>query len=148
LSALLSELINSTRMKISDWMAARADAQRRTLEERKQELSGLLKKNDHPILVVIDNIDRLIAMEIQLIFRVVKANLDLSKVSYLLLFQRDIVEGALTEVSSSPSGRNFLDKIVQAGFDMPAVEPQRLQQVLFTELNKIFRQPGEGSGQD
>ncbi len=136
LSVTLSDLISSMSTKISDWMTARADAQRRTLEERKQELSQLLEKKDHPILIVIDDIDRLTAMETQLIFRVVKANLDLPKVSYLLLFQRDIVEGALAEVSPS-SGRSFLDKIVQAGFDMPAVEYHRLQQVLFTELNKI-----------
>lgn len=125
-------------------MTARVEAQRKSLEERKQELSELLKKRVRPLLIIIDDIDRLTAIEIQLIFRVVKANLDLPNVAYLLLFQRENVEKALQKISTV-SGRDFLEKIVQAGFDIPVVERLRLERVLFSQLDVLIEDSGAGS---
>lgn len=143
-SANVSDWVSSTSEAIANWTTARVEAQRKTLEERKQELSDLLKKRARPLLIILDDIDRLTAMEIQLIFRVVKANLDFPNVAYLLLFQRESVEEALKTISGV-SGRDFLEKIVQAGFDIPVVEQQRLEKVLFSGLDGLLADSGAGS---
>jgi predicted KAP-like P-loop ATPase len=53
------------------------------------------------------------------VFQLVKANADFPNLVYLLLFQRDIVEKNLEKVTSG-SGKDFLEKIVQVGFDAAA----------------------------
>ena len=76
------------------------DVQQQTLAEIKKELSDSLKELEKPILVVLDDIDRLTPEKIRLLFQLVKANADFPNVVYLLLFQRDIVERSL---NSSPA---------------------------------------------
>ncbi|WP_162148410.1 P-loop NTPase fold protein [Asticcacaulis sp. YBE204] len=100
-------------------------------------LEKVLKKLERPLIVVIDDIDRLEPESIRLIFRHVKVNADLPNISYLLLFQKDIVENALAPVSGD-NGRQYLEKIVQASFDIPTVEGARVEKVLFDALNRIF----------
>lgn len=132
-----SKYLGDLSAHISDWLQARAELQQSTLDDKRRELASSLRKRATPLLVVIDDIDRLTATEIQLIFRLVKANLDLPNVAYLLLFQRDIVERALEQLSPI-SGRDFLEKVVLAGFDVPAIEQGQLEKVLADGINKIL----------
>jgi predicted KAP-like P-loop ATPase len=112
-------------------------AQERTLSELKKELSDSLKELKKPILVVLDDIDRLTPEEIRLLFQLVKANADFPNVVYLLLFQRDIVERSL-DSPPAISGHEFLEKIVQVGFDIPRIERARLERVLFARLGELL----------
>lgn len=112
-------------------------AQEQTLAEIKKELSDSLKELERPILVVLDDIDRLTPEEIRLLFQLVKANADFPNVVYLLLFQRDIVERSL-DSSPAVSGQEFLEKIVQVGFDIPRIERTRLEKVLFAGLDELL----------
>ena len=56
---------------------------------------------------------------------------------YLLLFQRDIVERSLEDISPI-TGREFIEKIVQVGFDIPRIERSRMERVLFSGLNELL----------
>ena len=112
-------------------------ANHQTLAEIKKELSDSLKELEGPILVVLDDIDRLAPQEIRLLFQLVKANADFPNVIYLLLFQRDIVERSL-DSPHAITGREFLEKIVQVGFDIPRIERTRLEQVLFKGLDDLL----------
>lgn len=56
------------------------------------------------------------------------------------MFQRDIVELSLEKVTTG-SGRDFLEKIVQVGFDVPQVESAKLQRVLFAKLDETLVNP-------
>ena len=107
------------------------------LNETKRELSEMLKSLSKPILVVMDDVDRLSADEIKLLFQLVKANADFPNIIYLLLFQRDIVERSLESISPI-AGRDFLEKIIQVGFDIPRVERSRLEKVLLNKLNELL----------
>ena len=80
---------------------------------------------------------RLSTSEIRLIFQLVKANADFPNLVYFLLFQRDIVERSLGS-SPSSSGQEFLEKIVQVGFDIPRIEGTCLEKILFADLDKLF----------
>jgi predicted KAP-like P-loop ATPase len=115
----------------------REAAHQRTLAEIKKELYDSLKALEKPILVVLDDIDRLTPEEIRLLFQLVKANADFPNLIYLLLFQREIVERSL-DSSPSISGQEFLEKIVQVGFDIPRIERTRLEKVLYTGLDELL----------
>ena len=138
-----SQFISRISDNISNWMSARAELSKTSLDEKRKELITSLKQRNRPLLVVIDDIDRLTASEIQLIFRLVKANLDLPKVAYLLLFQRDIVERALESLSPI-SGRDFLEKVVLTGFDVPAIERPLLDKVLTAGIDQIIEESNSG----
>lgn len=121
----------------SEALSAQAEARDRNLTDVKQDLSNSLKALKEPILVVIDDVDRLSTDEIKLLFQLVKANADFPNLVYLLLFQRDIVEKSL-ETITSIVGREFLEKIVQVGFDIPRIERPRLEKVFFAGLEKLL----------
>jgi len=82
------------------------------LEEQKRELAGLLTRLPQPLLVVIDDIDRLTTEEILQVFQLVKANADFPRLIYLLLFEREVVAKALNQISGD-KGTEFLEKIIQ-----------------------------------
>lgn len=107
----------------------------------KQKLNDSLKKCEWPLLVVIDDIDRLTTSEILNVFQLVKVNADFSKVIYLLLFERNLVCGALDDVSKN-RGNEFLEKIIQVGYHVPRPSRASVQKVLFGRLNEILSRPG------
>lgn len=123
--------------KVATFFEASAEAANKTLTEIKRELNGSLRNLEVPLLVVIDDIDRLAKDEIALLFQLVKANADFPNIIYLLLFQRDIVEKSLDAISNG-KGAEFLEKIVQIGLDIPKIERTRLEKILFEGLNEFL----------
>lgn len=88
------------------------------------------------ILIVVDDIDRLEDEQIRTVIRHVKANANFPGLTYLLLYQRDILERAF---GGSEQGRQYLEKIVQAAFDVPVVEGERIGRLVLAELEKITK---------
>ncbi|OMQ18933.1 KAP family P-loop NTPase fold protein [Serratia oryzae] len=105
------------------------DKVRRSLEARLREL-------DRPLVVFVDDIDRLEPEQIRMLLRQVKANANLPNIVFVLLFQPSIVERALDPVADS-NGRAFLEKVVQANFDLPAVPASIVHRMFEEELSKI-----------
>jgi predicted KAP-like P-loop ATPase len=103
----------------------------------KAELSKLLGRTGQRFVFVIDDIDRLAPDEIRELFKVVKALADFPNVIYLLSFDRKVVADALN-ISLGVDGEAYIEKIVQVPFSLPAVDPIRLRQMLFQELDKIL----------
>src|SRR5204862_1612679 len=58
-----------------------------------------------------------------------------------LLFQRDAVEGALEKISAV-SGKEYLNKIVQVGLDLPDVDRVLLHDFLNTQLSQLLKDAG------
>ncbi len=92
---------------------------------------------ERPLLVVIDDIDRLSAQEIPQLFQLVKANADFPKVIYLLLYEKIMVEKALDAISNT-RGKDYLEKIVQVSFDVPAISQEKADHVLFSGLSETL----------
>jgi predicted KAP-like P-loop ATPase len=111
---------------------------RRSLEEVKLELAETLRRLTAPLLVVIDDVDRLVPAEVQELFQLIKANADFPNLVYLLLFDRTVVEKNIEKVLAV-SGRDYLEKIVQAGFDVPRIERARIHRILFEGLEEMIR---------
>ena len=131
--------------ELTEQAAGSLEKQPASLQETKRELREHFKSLGKALLVVIDDIDRLTTEEICLVFRLVKANADFPNTIYLLLFQRETAEKALDAISNG-KGREFLEKIVQVGFDLPAPTRAALDQVLLKQLDQMltpFVQEGE-----
>jgi hypothetical protein len=126
--------------KGKDLAKARGEAldKKKSLQELRSDLRNEFSALTTPVLVVIDDIDRLTEEEICLVFRLVKANGDFPNLIFLLLFQRETAESALNKISSD-QGRLFLEKIVQVGINLPTPSPGALTTLLFRRVNEILQ---------
>lgn len=106
------------------------------LDDLRTDLERRLRALRKPLVVFVDDIDRLEHEQIRLLFRQIKVNANLPNIVFVLLYQPSIVEKALAPVAGS-EGRQFLEKIVQAHFDLPAVAPERLFQIFGLELSRL-----------
>jgi len=121
---------------VASFFTRRARIDATTLPHLKRKTAEALATRLAPLLIVMDDLDRLAPDEIQEVFRLVKVHADFPKVVYLLLFQRDVIERALETPASK--GKEYMEKIVQIGFDIPAIDKQRLEGILFGELDRIL----------
>jgi len=122
----------------ADAVASEVEVGTLSLAELKASVADDLINLKSPILVVLDDIDRLTKDEIRLVFQLVKANADFPNIIYLLLAQREILTAALNEIAPD-KGEAFLEKIVQLTFDVPRINRKQLQSVLFTGLDCILK---------
>lgn len=91
------------------------------LEGQKDHLSQSVQDFGRPIVVIIDDIDRLPPKDIRTMFQLVKAIAAFPRVTYLLAFDPAPVDEALRFGRTYRSGRDFRDKIVQANLPLPRV---------------------------
>jgi predicted KAP-like P-loop ATPase len=114
--------------------------------ELKNQISHSLKNQPKRILVVIDDIDRLTSDEIIQLFKVIKAIGNFPNVSYLLAFDKKIVEKALQKIHEA-DGKEYLEKIIQVSFEMPVPDRSHVQKLFFKNLDLII-QPNEEEAWD
>lgn len=113
----------------------------KTATKLRQEITAALATLDRPVVVVIDDIDRLTTPEIREIFKLVRLTASFPNIIYVLAFDRDRVEHALTE--EGISGRAYLEKIIQLSFDVPQIPEKLLRSQTFVELDRVLGQvPG------
>jgi predicted KAP-like P-loop ATPase len=118
------------------WLEVGVETGRKSLSEVKSELANELRSLSVPVLVVMDDIDRLTPSELQEVFQLVKANCDLPNLVYLLLCEREVTEEHIQAVMKV-SGREYLEKVVQVAFDVPAIERRRVHTILFEGLDRL-----------
>ena len=106
------------------------------LDKVRVGLEARLRELDRPLVVFVDDIDRLEPDQIRMVLRQVKANANLPNIVFVLLFQPSIVESALDPVAAG-DGRAFLEKVVQANFDLPAVPVSIVHSAFGAELSAV-----------
>ena len=109
-----------------------------SLSDIRQDLTSLLVKRKGPLIIVMDDLDRLTSPQLRMVFQLLKANLEFPNVVFLLLFQRDLVEDKMND--GKQNGRDYLEKIIQVPFDIPRIETTRIHSLLLTKLDKIINQ--------
>jgi hypothetical protein len=107
------------------------------VEQQRQAIEAALSKLSEPIFVFIDDIDRLTAREIRDMLGLVRLTAHFPKIIYLLAFDRSKVERALDQ-DGLEGGRNYLDKIVELSFDLPATSPYALGNLLIEKLGQAI----------
>lgn len=103
------------------------------ISSQRAKVEKVLRSLKKPIVVVLDDIDRLNTSEIRDIFRLVRLTANFPNIIYLLAFDRKRVENALTE--EGIPGRAYLEKILQLGFDLPTIPDHVLNQQIFHAID-------------
>lgn len=123
---------------ISDSFQAEAKSKARTIPEMKTELTDMLASLQRPLLIVLDDIDRLSGDELKLLFQLLKGNADFPNLIYFLLLSLDHAQKALKPMD----GKEYMEKIVQVGFEMPRVERYQIHQLVSHEIEKVMSAHG------
>lgn len=120
--------------------------QAETVEKLHKKLSDALSADPkRRYLIIIDDIDRLSPDEVMLIFRLVKSVGGLPNVMYLLAYDRQIAEKIVKRRYPS-EGPHYLEKIVQASFDLPAPSRTTLEREFSTRLDSVIEEREFGDG--
>ncbi|WP_330084298.1 P-loop NTPase fold protein [Methylocystis iwaonis] len=117
--------------------AERALSYESSLEDAKEKLAEALREADQRIIVIIDDLDRLLPSEMRAVFSLVKSLGDLPNVLYVLSFDETVVRKAL-EQSVERIDPAFLEKIVQVSLKLPPPWRDELRQLLFSRLDAII----------
>ncbi|HCT3408693.1 TPA: AAA family ATPase [Klebsiella pneumoniae] len=112
------------------------------LETVFRELSKVLEAENRRFLVIIDDMDRLSSEEALAIFRLIKSVGRLPNVMYLVVFDRQLAEQAINEKYPS-EGPHFLEKIIQAGFELPMPVSTDLNNAVLASIDEICGTPSE-----
>ena len=135
--SLVLTLTQSLASGTGEFFERRAVARRKTLSETKDALRASLRGLANPLVIVLDDIDRLTPPEILRVFQLVKANADFPKLVYLLPFDQVAVAASVSKVIEV-SGSDYIEKIVQVGLDIPRIERSRLEAMLLADLNRVL----------
>jgi len=103
---------------------------------RRARLESVLAQLDHPIVVVLDDIDRLSSSEIRDVFKLVRLTASFPNIIYIVAFDRSRVEDALAE--QGVPGRDYLEKILQVAVDLPAVPSQVLNRQILMAIHSAL----------
>ena len=108
----------------------------KTSDDLRKKIENEFRELDQPVIVVLDDIDRLSTPEIRDIFKLIRLTASFPNLIYIVLCDRTRVEKALNEVNLS-GGRDYLEKIVQFSYDLPVVSQDLLQQLLAREIKRV-----------
>ncbi len=115
---------------------------------RREKVQTALSDLDKPIVVVLDDIDRLTTAEIRDLFKLVRLTASFPHIIYILAFDRLRVEDALAE--QHIPGRDYLEKILQLAVDLPAVPDHVMNRQIFAALDGALSgidNPGQLDGE-
>ncbi|MGB2654362.1 MAG: P-loop NTPase fold protein, partial [Candidatus Acidiferrum sp.] len=120
-----------------------ASAVGKSVERRKEGVAAQRKKVEHalarldkPIIICVDDIDRLSTQEIRDIFKLVRLTASFPNLIYVVAFDRERVEKALEE--QGVPGRDYLEKILQLVVDLPVVPDEVLMGRLLSEVDSAL----------
>lgn len=105
--------------------------------ERRRKLERALRDLAKPIIVVLDDIDRLSTSEIRDMFKLVRLVASFPNIVYVVAFDRARVESALVE--EGIPGREYLEKILQVAIDLPIIPNQVLARQVLTSIDSALR---------
>jgi predicted KAP-like P-loop ATPase len=133
----ISRLADKFSSALRDWAVFRE----KSLEELRSDVEREMRKLDKPVVVFVDDIDRLTNLEIKLLVQLVKANAQFPNLVYFLIFQKDIVVNALSKITSD-DGAKYLRKIIQIEFDVPTASERQMRGILGHGLDRIINKHG------
>lgn len=107
-----------------------------SIEKRKDAVISALKELKRPIIVFIDDLDRLPPEEVFQMIRAVKAVSEFPRTVFVLAFERKYVEEALTSHSIKDADK-YLDKIIQVRLNLPKISKVDLHKLATEELANL-----------
>lgn len=109
----------------------------KTLPELKSDINQKLLSSKK-MVIIIDDMDRLSSQEMRQIFRIVKNNADFKNTVYILSFDREIVEKAVS-IDDKLNGRTYIEKIVNVEYDITEPPHYLLKNYLLKQFEKVIK---------
>ena len=105
-----------------------------SLYEKKKNLSDKFSRLPRPVVVVIDDIDRLEREEVFEVLRLIRNTADLSNTIYLVAYDKEYVTTVLEEKNIKDAA-SYLEKIFPVEVHLPKVEDYLIWETLYADLN-------------
>lgn len=106
----------------------------------KEKIAKTLINYDLQLLIVIDDIDRLNNKKICELFQLIATVGHFPSVNYLLSFDRNIVERAVSEIHNC-NGSEYLEKIIQIQLEVPQLNKDSLMKLLDDYFSGVIEFP-------
>ncbi|WP_290202733.1 P-loop NTPase fold protein [uncultured Bacteroides sp.] len=99
-----------------------------------KSISDKLKECRIKLLIIIDDIDRLSAPEIEEVFRIIRGSANFSNFIFLRAFDRRYVQSALR--NSNPAyNENYIEKFFESEFSLPELRAEKLHKIILDNLD-------------
>lgn len=108
----------------------------KTAQQAREELISALDKMNKPVVIVIDELDRVNDNEIRTLAQIVKSVADFPNVSYLLAYDAKRVAEALGN-NDEGRGQSYLEKIVQLQLPVPVLFQDEIKWFLCQTLERF-----------
>lgn len=105
-----------------------------SLYEKKKNLSDKFSRLPRPVVVVIDDVDRLEREEVFEVLRLIRNTADLSNTIYLVAYDKEYVTTVLEEKNIKDAA-SYLEKIFPVEVHLPKVEDYLIWETLREDLN-------------
>lgn len=112
------------------------------VEAKKQKVEDALRDFGRPIIVFIDDMDRLFPLEVFEMVRIVKAVGDLPNVGYVLAWDPEYVSDAL-KAAGVPRSDTYLDKVVQVRLPLPTIGLEARRVLINEALSRLHSEAHE-----
>lgn len=120
----------------------------KSLHSLREKLADSLKEAGIPIIVMIDEIDRVEDEEVKTIAQLVRAIADFPSISYVLAYDpARVIEAlgttdGLNDLEAKRRGSAYLEKIVQHAFPLPVSMPEEITELVLAQLSNISQACG------
>jgi predicted KAP-like P-loop ATPase len=116
-----------------------------SLQNQRERVFDMMRTAQRTTVVLIDDLDRLDRAEIMTMLKLVRLTANLPRVVYLLAFDDDVVAQVVASANAvdvRDAGRQFLEKIVQFPFTLPAVGQKRLVDYVLRQADNAVDRAG------
>lgn len=104
------------------------------IEELKKKVVSCLKNSTVRYVVFIDDLDRLNNREIRLLMQLIKSTCNFPNITFVLLYDKNIIMDALSGEQGKVNGQEYLEKLVQIEFNVPEIRHDKLISFLENDL--------------
>jgi energy-coupling factor transporter ATP-binding protein EcfA2 len=118
-----------------------AESKRPSVIAQRDQIRSLLAELESPIVVTVDDIDRLGDEEIRAIFKLVRLTGNFPNLVYVLAFDMERVVAALA--AAGFDGKAYVEKIVQQGIRVPQLSTVQIASLLIEALNEALNEIDE-----
>jgi KAP family P-loop domain len=114
-----------------------------SIEDIKDKINKILEKLVRPLIVFVDDVDRLDNNEIRQLFKILKLTADFNNLIYIVAFDDEVVSKILNESYTGNSelsgGKEFLDKIINIPMRIPHLNNHQRHTFLINRLLDFSR---------
>lgn len=107
----------------------------KSLQKKKDHLSRQLQKMEKPVVVFIDDLDRLESREIFEVLRLVRNTGDLCNIIYIVAYDKEYLVSALNNKSELFNCSDYLEKIFPVELHLPKIDSSYLSSVFLQCFN-------------